>query len=106
MLYLYPYRYNLNNGKFSGKISLPAFSEFLFHVGETFDGFCKAGNRRIRIAMLDSFADAMPDVPFEYDLSAGMQRGFCGVDLGENVLAGLVFVDHAVNRLNLAQDFF
>ena len=38
--------------------------------------------------------------------STAVQRGLCGVDLRQNVLAGHVLVHHAVDGLYLPDDLF
>ena len=76
------------------------------HVGKAFNGFGKAFDRAVDVAVLDSVANTVVDVSFEHNLAAAMQRRFGGVDLHEDILAGNVLIDHAVNSLNLSDDFF
>ena len=78
----------------------------LLHIGEALDRSGEALERFVHIAVGDAVTDAMLDVPFEHDLAAAVERGFCRVDLGENVLAGDVLVDHPVNGLYLPDDLF
>ena len=42
----------------------------------------------------------------DLDLSGLVKSRLGGVDLGEDVLAGHIFVDHAVDGLHLADDLF
>ena len=56
--------------------------------------------------MLNAIADTVFDVPLKHDLSAAVKCRFGGVDLGEDILARYVLVDHPVNGLYLTNDFF
>lgn len=78
----------------------------LLHVGEALDRGGKAFKRLIHIAVGDAVADAVLDVSFEHDFAAAVECGFRRVDLGEDVLAGDVLVDHPVNGLYLPDDLF
>ena len=73
--------------------------ETLYRFGEVFNGF-------VRIAMFDAVPDAVLDVSLQNNLSAAVQGGFCGIDLRQNIFAGDILVDHAVNCLYLSDNFF
>ena len=60
----------------------------------------------IRIAMLNPIANTVLNVSFQDNLTGPMQGGFCCVDLGEDVFTGHILIDHPVDGLNLAYNFF
>ena len=76
----------------------------LLHVCESFYSLRKTFYCLVGVAMFDAVEDAVPDMSFEDDLAAAVQGGLGGVDLREDVLAGNVFIYHAVDRLDLADD--
>ena len=76
------------------------------HVGEALHGLGEIGNGLVGVAVFDTVSDAVFDMAFQYDLAGFVQGRFGGVDLGKNVLAGDVFIDHTVYGLYLADDFF
>ncbi len=51
--------------------------------------------------MLDPVAHAVLDMPLQNDLSAAVERGFCGVDLCKHILAGDILIHHTLDRLYL-----
>lgn len=88
----------------SGNLSRrPLFSG---HAGEVLDRFCKLGDGGVGIAFGDAVAHAVLQVPFKDDLSCFMKGALGGIDLHEDVLAGDILVNHAVDGLNLADDLF
>ena len=76
------------------------------HIGKSFHGLRKICNVFFCVSVLYTVAHTVPDMPFQYDLSATMQRGFGGVELRGDILAGYVLIDHPVNGLHLSDDFF
>lgn len=76
-----------------------AYSQSAHGLGEAFVGFCP--RRRA-----DAVADAVLDMALQNDLSTAVQSRLGRVDLGENILAGHVFIHHAVDGLYLPDDFF
>ena len=75
-------------------------------MGKALHSLGKALDSLFRVSVLNAVPDAVLDVPLQNDFSASVQSGFCGIDLGENILAGHVFVHHPVNGLYLSDDFF
>ncbi len=73
-------------------------------VGEALDGQREAVQRGVSVAVLYAVADAMPEVSLEDDETAAVQGGLGSVDLRDDVLAGLVLIDHAVYGLQLSHD--
>ena len=73
--------------------------ETLYRFGEVFNGF-------VCIAVFDAVPDTVLDVSLQNNLSAAVQGGFCGIDLRQNIFAGDILVDHAVNCLYLSDNFF
>ena len=55
--------------------------------------------------MRDAVFNAVAEMTFQNNLAAAVQRRLRGVDLGEDILAGDVLIDHAVDGLNLTDDF-
>ena len=106
MLYNVPKNHLLQIKREPRCTGLPFEYYLLLHIGEALDCSGKALERFVHIAVGDSVADAVLDVPFEHDLAAAVERGFRRVDLGENALAGDVLVDHPVNGLCLPDDLF
>lgn len=84
-----------------GLSSCPLFSG---HAGEVLNRFCKLGDGCIGIALGDAVAHAVLQVPFKDDLSCLMKSALGGINLHEDVLAGDILVNHAVDGLNLADD--
>ena len=78
----------------------------LFHIGEPLHCLGEALDSLIRISMLDAVPDAVLDVAFQNHLTGLVQGRLGGIDLGKDVFAGDIFVDHAVDGLNLADDLF
>ena len=76
------------------------------HIGKSFHGLRKICNVFFCLSVLYTVAHTVPDMPFQHDLSATMQRGFGGVELRGDILAGYVLIDHPVNGLHLSDDFF
>ena len=50
------------------------WQRLLIHIGEPLNCLCKISDGFIRIAMLDSIADAVLNVPLQYDLAAAVKR--------------------------------
>ena len=71
-----------------------------------FNRFCELGNRGIGITLRDAVAHAVLQVPFQDNLPHFMKRTLGGIDLHEDVLAGNILINHAVDGLNLADDLF
>ena len=82
------------------------FHLFLFHIREALDRLCEALNSLIRVPVLDAVPDAVLDVAFQNHLTGLVQGRLGGIDLGQDVFAGDILVDHAVDGLNLADDLF
>ena len=83
------------------------FGRFLLdHVCKPLDGLGEVGDGLLGVAVLDAVADTVVDVPFQNDLSDLVQGGLGSIDLGEDVLAGDVLIDHAVDGLHLSDNFF
>ena len=78
----------------------------LFHIGEPLHGLGEALDSLIRISMLDAVPDAVLDVAFQNHLTGLVQGGFGGIDLRQNIFAGDIFIDHAVDGLHLSDDLF
>ena len=76
------------------------------HIRETFYCFCEIFNGLVRIAMLNAITDTVFDMSLQNHLAAAMQRRLRGIDLGQDILAGNILIDHAVNGLHLTDDFF
>ena len=68
-------------------------------------GLAEIGDRPVRVAVFDAFADAMVKMAYEHDLAYFMERRFGGVYLCQYVFARYVLVHHAVDGLDLADDF-
>lgn len=75
------------------------------HAGKILNGFGKFINRCLCVTMFDAVFDAVLQVPFEHHLPHFLNGALDGINLDQNVLAGHVLVDHAVNRLDLSLDF-
>ena len=71
-----------------------------------FDGFRKFGHGRIGIALSDAVAHAVLKMAFEDNLANLVKGAFGCIDLHEDVLAGDILVDHAVDGLHLTDDLF
>ena len=76
------------------------------HIGKAFDRFGKIGDGLVSVAMFNAVPDTMLDVSFQHHLTGFVQRRFSRVDLGQHILARHVLIDHPVDRLNLADNFF
>ena len=97
----------LSRGKRKNSCIVQLFGRFLLdHVCKSLDGLGEVGDGLVGVAVLDAVADTVVDVPFQNDLSDLVQGGLGGVDLGEDVLAGDVLIDHAVDGLHLSDNFF
>ena len=68
--------------------------------------FREALDGLISVPMLNAVPDAVLDVAFQNHLTGLVQGRLGGIDLGKNVFAGDILVDHAVNGLNLADNLF
>ena len=55
--------------------------------------------------MLQSVPDTVLNMTFQNYFSTSVKGRFCGIDLGKNVLTGNILVDHAINGLNLADNY-
>ena len=77
---------------------LPHIREPLHCLREAFDGF-------VGVPVLDAVSYAMADVALQDDLPCFVEGRLRRVDLGKHVLAGDVLVHHAVDSLDLADDF-
>ena len=86
------------------KQSIDCFSST--HIGKPLHGLCKALNGLVRVPVLDPVPDTVLDVALQDHLSAAVERGFRGVDLGQHILARHVLVHHAVDGLYLSDDLF
>ena len=58
------------------------------------------------LAVLDAIPDTVLDVAFQHHLPALVQGRLGRVDLGKDILAGNILVDHPVNGLHLPDDLF
>ncbi len=77
----------------------------ILNVGKALDCLGEPGNSVFCIAMFDSVADAVADMAFKDDLANPVQGRLGSVNLGEDVLAGNILVNHAVYGLDLSYDF-
>ncbi len=77
----------------------------VLNVGKALDSLGEPGNSVFCIAMFDTVADAVADMAFQYDLANPVQGRLGSVNLGEDVLAGYILVNHAVYGLDLSYDF-
>lgn len=75
------------------------------NVGKALDCLGEPCNSVFCIAMFDSVADAVTYMAFQNNLANPVQGRLGSVNLGENVLAGNILVNHAVYGLNLSYDF-
>lgn len=82
----------------------PPMRSVLNHVGEALDRFGEVDDGFIGVPMFDAIAHTMFNVSFQHDLAGAVERRLRGIDLGEDVLAWHVFIDHAVDCLHLADD--
>lgn len=73
---------------------------------KTLNGFREIFNCLIGVTVFDAIPDTVLDMPFQYNFSAAMERGFGGIDLRQYILAGDILVDHTVDSLYLSNDFF
>ena len=55
--------------------------------------------------MLQPVFYTVTDVTFQYDLAAFMQSRFSSVDLGQDVLAGNILLDHFIDGVDLSGYF-
>ena len=78
----------------------------LFHIREPFHRLGEALDSLIRVPVLDAVPDAVLDVAFQNHLTGLVQGRLGGIDLGKDVFAGDILVDHAVDGLNLANNLF
>ena len=78
----------------------------LVHIGEPLNCHCKISDGFIRIAMLNSIADTVLDMPFQNHLPRLMEGGFGCIDLRQNILSVYFFIVHAIDSLHVADDFF
>lgn len=74
----------------------------LLHAAEIFDCLGKLCDRLIGVSAFDAVADAVAQVPFKNHLSDFVQGALRGADLKENILAGNIPLDHAVDAVALA----
>ena len=76
------------------------------HIGKTLNCFGKVLNGFFCVAVFNAVAHAVLNMPFQHNLPYAVQCRFGGVNLHKNVLAGHIFVNHSVNSLHLADNFF
>ena len=69
---------------------------------EPLQGFGKVGDSFFRVAGFDAFPDAVRQVPLQDNQPNAVHCALDGVDLNENLLAGNVFVNHLLNRVELS----
>ena len=68
-------------------------SAFLI-IGRAFHCFGKFFNRCVCIPVFDAVTDTVFDMAFQYNLVGLIECRFCGIDLGQDVLAGNIFINH------------
>ena len=73
------------------------------HIGKPLDGFGEV-LQGFLVPLPDGIQDAVPDVSLQHHLAHFVQGAFGGVELGEDILAGNLLVDHPVDSLDLTQD--
>ena len=89
-----------------GKIcTVPNGRDNILNVGKALYCLGEPGNSVFCIAMFDSVADAVADMAFKNHLANPVQGRLGSVNLGEDVLAGNILVNHAVYGLDLSYDF-
>ena len=76
------------------------------HIGKTLNCFGKVLNGFFGVAVFNAVAHAVLNMPFQHNLPYAVQCRFGGVNLHKNILAGHIFVNHSVNSLHLADNFF
>jgi hypothetical protein len=78
----------------------------LSHIRKPLYGLGKILYRLIYIPVLNAVPDTVLDMALQNDLSNLMESRFGCIDLREHILTGNVLVYHAVDGLNLPDDFF
>ena len=71
---------------------------------ELFDDLREFGDGLLRVSVLDPVADAVLNMPFHDDLTDLVNGALDGVHLHDDVFAGDVLIDHAVDGRDLSRN--
>ena len=78
----------------------------LLHICKSLHRLGEALYGLISVAVLETVADAVLYMSLKDDLAAAVERRLGGIELRQYILAGHILIHHAVDSLNLANDFF
>ena len=78
----------------------------LLHICKAFYCFGEALNGLVRITVLNTVSDTMPNMPLQHNFSAAVQSRLRSINLGKNIFARHILIYHSINGLYLHNDFF